>query len=81
MSALSASIEPVLNAFFILLVIACICELQELNVFVPFAFSNFISFSSSDAIIGTSLFSDDHPIKFGRFDRYCSAQTVLITGQ
>jgi len=57
-SALSASIEPVLNAFFILFVIACIY-----------------------AIIGNSLFSDVYPFKFGRFDRYCNAQTVLNTAE
>ncbi len=68
LAALSASIIPMLNAFFIMLIVSMICKSDM------FRFERLVScrqcFSmNADAIMGVTFFSDVAPADFATFDR------------
>lgn len=69
LTALTFSIPPMMNAFVIILIIACICESRRVH-FQPISLASMLKHRAcTDAIISVNLFRDNNPVAFGSFSR------------
>ena len=86
--ALTSSIVPVINAYFVLLVAMCICVYHPAS-FISFYFLSFyflshaalLFFVFSDSIMGVTFYSNVYPEYFAVFDRGLITMFRITSGE